>query len=413
MSTLFNRLRYEVVQYKKGLPSVAAFGITQRCSLHCKMCRFWVDGNHDVENELETEQICCLIDELIDDLGVRRLRLVGGEPFLREDTVQIIRHAKTRGMHVNVVTDGFEISEGLADQIVVSGLDTLRFSIDGVGEIHDKVRGKAGCYRRTADSIGYIQEAKKRRDTPHPEVQIFSVITKINYDQLLPLWNESKTTFAPSRYLFGLVVEATPEMVEESIWNEKQLLDDHYIPIGKSLQLSNEQRAVFESHVRQISNKQESEVSREILNLLARLFLNKPKCPESNSIHIDQAGHVTFCSFYMNYSYGKYPETPVKHIWFSRRHAEFMQKINTGGSLSFCNEICGRIERYCVGNPKQLARNLLSRMIRSPLNFRKTKLFKFETPDVEIKSRSEVMKKIDAWRSRMGSNSKTNITGKI
>ena len=409
MQTLFSRLRYEVAQYKKGLPSVAAFGITERCSLHCKMCRFWVDGNHDAENELKTDQICGMIDELIDDLGVRRLRLVGGEPFIREDTVRIIRHAKNRGMHVNVVTDGFEISEELADQIVASGLDTIRFSIDGVGEIHDKVRGKSGCYRRTADSIRYIQEAKKRRDTSYPEVQIFSVITEINYDQILPLWNKIKATFAPSRYLFGLLVEATPEMVEESIWNEKQLLDNHFIPIGKSLQLSDEQRAVFKSHMRQISGEQELEVSRKILNLLARLFFNKTKCPESNSIHIDPAGHVTFCSFYMNYSYGKYPETPVKHIWFSRRHAEFMHMINTGGSLSFCNAICGQITRYCVGTPKQLAKNLLLRMIRSPLNSRKNELFRFDIPDVEIKSRNEVMEKVEKWRARWAPSVKPTV----
>ncbi len=402
MSTLFSRLRYEIVQYKKGLPSVAAFGMTERCSLHCKMCRFWVDGNHDAEHELKTDQICDMIDKLIDDLGVRRIRLVGGEPFIRGDTVQIIRHAKNRGVHVNVVTDGFEISEDLADQIVESGTDTLRFSLDGVGEIHDNVRGKAGCYRRTADSIRYIQEAKKRRGVSHPEVQIFSVITNINYNQVLPLWIESKTTFAPSRYLFATVVEVTPEMVEESTWNEKQLLDNHYIPIGKSLHLSDEQQAVFDSHVRQISGKQESEVPRRILHWLIRLFFNTTNCPESYSIHIDPAGHVTFCSFYTNYSYGKYPEMPIKHIWFSRKHAEFMQQINTGGSLSVCDEICGQTTRYYVGTPRQLARNLLLRMIRSPLNSRKTELFQFETPDVEIKSRHNVMEKVDAWRKRGG-----------
>ncbi len=401
MSALLGRLRYEIVQYKKGLPSVAAFGLTERCSLHCKMCRFWVDGNHDAEHELKTDQICDMIDELIDDLGVRRIRLVGGEPFIRGDTIQIIRYAKARGIHVNVVTDGYEINEKLADRIVESGTDTLRFSLDGLGEIHDRVRGKTGCYRRTADSIRYIQEAKKRRGVLHPEVQIFSVITNMNYDQVLPIWNESKTAFAPSRYLFAAVVEVTPEMVEESIWDGRQLLDNHYIPIGISLQLSDEQRAVFDSHVRQIAGTQESEVPRQFLNLLIRLFFNTTKCPESHSIHIDPAGHVTFCSFYTNYSYGKYPETPVKHIWFSRKHAAFMRKINTGGSLSACNEICGRTTRYYVGNPRQLARNLLLRIIHTPLNSRKTKLFQFDTPGVEIKSRSEVMEMVDAWRNHL------------
>jgi MoaA/NifB/PqqE/SkfB family radical SAM enzyme len=412
MLTLFNRLRYEVGQYKKGLPSVAALGITERCSLHCKMCRFWIDGNHDAENELKTDQICGMIDELIDDLGVRRIRLVGGEPFLREDTVYIVKHAVTRGIHVNVVTDGFEISEELADQIVESGLDTIRFSLDGVGTTHDKVRGKVGCYRRTADSIRYIQEAKKRRGVSHPEVQIFSVITKINYDQVLPLWNESTTTFSPSRYFFGPVLEITPEMVEESIWNEKQLSDNHYIPIGKSLQLSDEQRPVLDSHVQQVSSKQESEVPKKLLNWVTRLCINTTMCPETNSIHFDRVGRVLFCSIYTNYSYGKYPETPVKKIWFSRKHAEFMQKINTGGSLSICNEICGQTTRYYMGNPRQLARNLLLRIIRSPLNSGNTKLFQVETPDVEIMSHSEVMRKIDAWRDRAGSKGKANNTGK-
>jgi hypothetical protein len=141
---------------------------------------------------------------------------------------------------------------------------------------------------------------------------------------------------------------------------------------------------------------------------LTHLFFNTTKCPESYSIHIDPVGHVTFCSFYINYSYGKYPETPVKHIWFSRKHAEFMQRINTRGSLSFCNEICGQTTRYYVGNPMQLARSLLLRMIRSPLNSRKTELFQLETPNVEIMSRSEVMKKVDAWRAKVGSKSKAN-----
>jgi sulfatase maturation enzyme AslB (radical SAM superfamily) len=396
MLTLLNRLRYEAVQYRKGLPSVAAIGITERCNLHCRMCRFWIDGNHDAESELTTGQICRMIDELVDDLGVRRIRLIGGEPFVREDTVQIIRHAKTRGIHVNVVTDGFEISEELADQIVESGLDTIRFSLDGVGKIHDKVRGRPGCYRKTADAIRYIQKARKRRNVSHPEVHIFSAITSINYDQVLPLWNESRTTFAPSRYLFGLVLEVTPEMVEKSLWNGKQLLDDHYIPIGKSLRLSDEQQIVFDSQVRQISGKQKSDVPKRVLAWVIHRFFNTTTCPETNSVHFDRMGCVLFCSIYTNYSYGKYPETPVRHIWFSRKHAEFMRKINTGDSLSTCDDICGQTTRFYVGNPRQLARNLLLRMTRSPLKSGNTRLFQIETPDYEITPRREVIKKVSA-----------------
>jgi MoaA/NifB/PqqE/SkfB family radical SAM enzyme len=400
MFSSLNRLRYEAAQYKKGLPSIAVLGITERCGLHCKMCRIWLDGDHDEGGELKTDQICRMIDELHDDLGIRRIRLIGGEPFIRGDTVQIIKHAKACGMHVNVVTDGTEITEERADQIVASQLDTIRFSLDGVGKVHERVRGKRDCYRKTAGSIHHIQEAKKRRRVSHPEVQIHSVITTINYDQVLPLWNETRTTFAPSRFLFGPLLEMTPEMVLESIWNEKQLLDDHYVPIGKSLQLSDEQRAVFDAHVRQISGEQESEVPRPLLNWLNRLCARRTRCPESNTLHINRAGYAKICSVYTNYSYGKYPETPVKQIWFSRKHADFMREINVGGSLPVCDEICGRTTRYYVGNPRQLARNLLLRAIPSPLASRGAQMFRFETPDVELKSRREVMEEVEDWRAR-------------
>ncbi len=399
MLDLISRLRYEIAQYRKGLPSIASLGITERCSLRCKMCRFWIDGNHDAENELETDQIRGMIDELASDLGVRRIRLVGGEPFVREDAVEIIRHAKEVGMHVNVVTDGFEISRDLADQIVASGLDTIRFSLDGIGEVHDKVRGKTGSYLKASDSIRYIREAKKSRNVSRPEVQIFSVITSINYDQALPLWNESRTTFAPSRYLFGNAVETTPKIVEASLWNGKQLLDGHYIPIGRSLKLDAGQQAVFDSHVRKISGRQDPKAPMRLLRSMTRLFSNTGICPESYAIHIDPAGHVTFCSVCMNYSYGKYPESTMKDIWFSRRHAEFMKTVNSGGFLPVCSEVCGQTTRFYVGAPRQLARNLLMRAIRSPLISGKTESFRFETPDAEIRPRSEVMARIASCRA--------------
>jgi hypothetical protein len=111
-------------------------------------------------------------------------------------------------------------------------------------------------------------------------------------------------------------------------------------------------------------------------------------------MHFDRVGCALFCSIYTNYSYGKYPENPVKDIWFSRTHAEFMKKTNTGGSLGVCNEICGQTARYFVGNPRQLARNLLLRITRSPLKSGSPRLFQYDTPNFEIKSRSEVIKKI-------------------
>jgi MoaA/NifB/PqqE/SkfB family radical SAM enzyme len=136
----------EIRQYMRGLPTVASLGITERCKFHCKMCRFWLNVDHEPERELGTRDFINMIDELIDDLGVRRFRLMGGEPFMRSDAIDLIRHGKARGAKFSAVSDGSCIDAELGEEIVRSGLDSIRFSIDGIGKAHDRVRGVNGAY---------------------------------------------------------------------------------------------------------------------------------------------------------------------------------------------------------------------------------------------------------------------------
>ena len=68
---------------------------------------------------MTTNQILCLIDEL-SKMGVFQLAIGGGEPFLREDIIEIIRHCHKRQIIPNVTTNGTLLSEGTLEKI--SGL---------------------------------------------------------------------------------------------------------------------------------------------------------------------------------------------------------------------------------------------------------------------------------------------------
>ena len=334
MSSTLDRLWYEVRQYRRGLPTVASFDITERCQYHCKMCRFWIDGDHDESRELKTDQICSLIDELVDDLGVRRIRLLGGEPFLRPDVMDIVRHAKSRGIHVNVVSEGSLIDETVAAEIVESGLDSIRFSVDGLGQTHDIVRGKPGAFAQVARAIRSVQDAKVRLGSKTPEVQVFAVVSSLNYDQILPLYEacrsetqpgsesaaesgvesaaESETQSgrkpgaqsepSPIRFLFGPVWEATADEVVSSVWRGKQLADRHHLPIGKSLQLNAAQHEELERQAECIRASQDtSRLTRVLVGLIGRLgrlaspILNREHCPETNAFHVDPFGRIKLC----------------------------------------------------------------------------------------------------------------------
>lgn len=380
------RLGYEIRQYKRGLPTVASFDITERCGLHCKMCRFWVDGNHDAASELSTAEIRGLIDGLVDDLGVRRIRLLGGEPFLRPDCLEIVRHAKSRGAHVNVVSEGSHVDEARAEEIVRSGLDSIRFSVDGVGSRHDLVRGKRGAYLEVTGAIRRVQEARRRLRSRTPEVQVFAVISSLNYDQLLPLHEACAGELAPARLLFGPVWEATVEEVRASVWKGRPLADRHHLPIGDSLQLGPEEARVFAEQVQAIAGRNETSTMTRLLARLVRPVLRREFCPETNSFHVDPFGRVKFCSVYMNYAFGKFPESSVKEIWYSRNHRDFHRDLATHGFLPLCRTVCGSVDRYYVGTPRQLLRNVLLRLVPSPLRATtgRTQEFRTAPPDVVL-----------------------------
>lgn len=408
--TIARRLGYELRQYKRGLPTVASFDITERCDLHCKMCRFWIDGNHDATQELRTDQICSLIDELVDDLGVRRIRLLGGEPFLRPDVLEIVRHAKARGAHVNVVSEGSRVDESVAWDIVRSGLDTLRFSVDGIGHTHDVVRGKPGAFARVSDAILQVQAAKRALGSETPEMQIFAVFSSLNYDQLLPLHHACQNEFAPARLLFGPVWEATPEEVRASVWNGRQLADRHHLPIGKSLRLEGEALRVFREQVAQIHGTQETSRLARLVARFAKPMLHREICPETNSFHVDPFGRVKLCSVYMNYAFGKYPESSVRKIWYSRTHRDFHTDLTETGFLPLCKSVCGQVESYYEGTPRQLARNLILRLVPSPFRDRRRPAEFTETPADLVIDPDPLRAGTHPWRQAKGPVDDTSLT---
>jgi len=117
-------------------PYKLTFAVTYKCNSRCKMCNIWKRSS---SNELELWEIEAFFE------GNRFLwiNLTGGEPFLREDLVEIVRYAK-RPFLVNITTNGF-LTERIVELVKIMKRYATRFivtvSIDGPREIHDYLRG--------------------------------------------------------------------------------------------------------------------------------------------------------------------------------------------------------------------------------------------------------------------------------
>ena len=135
---------------RKRIPLFLSWNITFRCNLRCKYC-----GSYDVQRpELDTPEVLEGLDGLW-DLGARWITFGGGEPLVRNDITEILRHAKQKGFQVFLSTNGWLLRENAA---VLKWVDNVNLSLDGGREVHDEVRGE-GAFDKTIEGITICEEA--------------------------------------------------------------------------------------------------------------------------------------------------------------------------------------------------------------------------------------------------------------
>ena len=120
-------------------PEMLQIMMTNACNLQCKMCGVWKQQVAP-ESLMATEEVKRVIDEAC-ALGVKMIYFTGGEALLRPDIFDLIAHTARAGVVSTLNTNGSLITPELAEKIVVSGLQSLTFSIDSPDEhIHDAIR---------------------------------------------------------------------------------------------------------------------------------------------------------------------------------------------------------------------------------------------------------------------------------
>lgn len=115
--------------------------ITNVCNYSCSYCIFASTGKKPV-GELTTQEIFNTIDELKKH-NFKYLKFTGGEPFLREDMVDILKYSFKNDMICDISTNASFITNEIAKNLSLLPLEMIHVSIDGHNqEIHEKVRGK-------------------------------------------------------------------------------------------------------------------------------------------------------------------------------------------------------------------------------------------------------------------------------
>jgi len=103
--------------------------LTYRCPLRCVYCSNPVDFAN-TRDELTTDEWRRAFSEAV-GLGVVQLHLSGGEPVLRDDLCELIRHARACDLYTNLITGGTLLDKDKLGQFRDAGLDHIQLSIQG------------------------------------------------------------------------------------------------------------------------------------------------------------------------------------------------------------------------------------------------------------------------------------------
>lgn len=137
----------------EAFPLVIGWEITLKCNLRCLHCGS--SAGLPRKNELTTKEALALCDQF-PDLLVQEVDFTGGEPLLRMDWKEIALYLKDMGIRTNILSHGLDLTQGIVEEIIDSGITCIGLSIDGLRKNHDFIRGRDGAFDRTIQSIDLL-----------------------------------------------------------------------------------------------------------------------------------------------------------------------------------------------------------------------------------------------------------------
>ncbi len=131
--------------------------LTDKCNLRCVYCMpedMVFRPRHEL---LQDDEIFRLVD-IFADLGFRKFRLTGGEPTVRANVVEIVRHiAKTSGVEAVAMTTNGLLLDRLAKPLAEAGLQRVNISVD---TLHPEKFRKLTRWGKVDDVWAGIREAE-------------------------------------------------------------------------------------------------------------------------------------------------------------------------------------------------------------------------------------------------------------
>lgn len=173
-------------------PRSLMINVTYKCNSRCVMCNIWkIKPKNEVSLDKWKE---IMKDNVFGE--IRNLTVSGGEPILYTDYVEAVKlfinsMPKLRRLVLN--TNGFLPKRTEKNIVEIAKYCKLRkiklavsISLDGVGDVHDALRGTKGAFNRAFETVKRLKRVSKKYDI---NIGVSAVILRQNVAKYFEMKN--------------------------------------------------------------------------------------------------------------------------------------------------------------------------------------------------------------------------------
>lgn len=190
MGTLWNTVLTRYAQQRMpdrcpNQPVFAQIEITTHCNLRCAAC-LGVPGESGPSARKATNLSFDEFRRVMEGLPhVRWVCLNGiGEPLLNPELVNMIRYLSDAGIRVSFFTNATLLKGEIAERLVESGLDTLKFSIDAADpEVFGSIR-RGASLEEVSRNIRDFATLVRDSGRPTPRLCVMTTVMKDNASEI-------------------------------------------------------------------------------------------------------------------------------------------------------------------------------------------------------------------------------------
>jgi MoaA/NifB/PqqE/SkfB family radical SAM enzyme len=311
-------------------PVSIMFLLTELCNARCVHCDIW--KNKGKEDSPTTPQWLKVLDELRSWLGPVSIVFTGGEALLKPYATELAAHASSRGFWLEFLTHGYWKDQARIEQLALARPSRVTISVDGIGAVHSKIRGKDDFFEQTNRTVETLVRMRNQDKSLGYRIRLKTVIMEQNLADLgavaryasregmavfyQPIEQNYNTAEDPEWYLTSPTWPRDPAAAVQAVRQLIQLKRD-------GLHIDNSEEH-FEAMIRYFLDP----ASLQRVTQAHIADQRRPLCAALTMLQLQSNGDVTICSH--RPPVGNIKDSAVREIW-SRRTRYWERGCCLGG----------------------------------------------------------------------------------